>query len=172
MRLALFPFALALAVAPSTALTKAPVGSPLIDFDGYAKLTQKVRPIRAKRLIALEAFKAQAADPNVLLLDARSASAFAEGHIKGAVNLPFPDFTEESLAQIVGKNRDRRILIYCNNNFRDNKRPVVTKALPLALNIQTFVNLYGYGYKNVWELADAVTMDDPRVEWVRGPKAI
>ena len=42
----------------------------------------------------------------------------------------------------------------------------LTKALPLALNIQTFVNLVGYGYKNVWELADVVSMDDPATGWV------
>ena len=57
-------------------------------------------------------------------------------------------------------------ITYCNNNFTNNRRPVVTKALPLALNIQTFINLYGYGYKNVWELGEAVDMDDPRVGWV------
>ena len=27
---------------------------------------------------------------------------------------------------------------------------------PLALNIQTFINLYGYGYRNVYELGDVV----------------
>ncbi len=141
-------------------------GSPLIDFEGYTKLTQKVRPFRAKRLLTLTEFKSRAKDPRTILLDARSAQAFSEGHIAGAINLPFPDFTAESLAAIIGPDRSRPILIYCNNNFNDNKRPVVTKALPLALNIQTFVNLYGYGYKNVWELGEAVSMKDPRVDWV------
>ena len=37
---------------------------------------------------------------------------------------------------------------------------------PLALNIQTFINLVGYGYTNVWELVDVVDFDDPKVEWV------
>ena len=40
--------------------------------------------------------------------------------------------------------------------------------LLLHFAYETFVNLYGYGYKNVWELGEAVTMDDPRVGWVRG----
>ena len=122
--------------------------------------------MRSARLIPLSEFKARAGQPNVLILDARSAQAFAEGHIAGAVNLPLPDFTAESLAQVIGANPDREILIYCNNNFTNNRRPVVTKALPLALNIQTFINLYGYGYKNVWELGEAVDMDDPVVGWV------
>ncbi len=161
-------FALIASLSVSALAARAPVttGSPLIDFDGFAKLTQTVRPIRAKRLLTLQEFKRRAADQRVLVLDARSAQAFAEGHIAGAINLPFPDFTAESLAAVIGPDRSRQILIYCNNNFRDNKRPVVTKAVPLALNIQTFVNLYGYGYKNVWELGEAVTMGDPRVGWV------
>jgi phage shock protein E len=146
--------------------------NPLIDYDGYVRLTQAVRPIRAARLLSLPAFKQRAAEANVLVLDARSAAAFAEGHIAGAVNLPFPDFTAESLAAAIGEDRNRPILIYCNNNFWDNVRPVVTKALPLALNIQTFVNLYGYGYKNVWELGDVVTLADPQLNWVSQPPAL
>lgn len=140
-------------------------GSPLIDYAGFRKLTSEVQPARSERLISLAQFKAKAGRSDVLVLDARSAQAFAEGHIAGAINLPLPDFTAESLAQVIGANPDREILIYCNNNFTNNRRPVVTKALPLALNIQTFINLYGYGYQNVWELGEAVDMDDPRVGW-------
>jgi phage shock protein E len=103
---------------------------------------------------------------DVLLLDARSAQAFAEGHIEGAVNLPLPDFTSEALAVIIGDNPNREILIYCNNNFTNNRRPVVTKKLELALNIQTFINLYGYGFRNIYELGEAVDMDAPEVRWV------
>jgi phage shock protein E len=166
MMMRLMPLAL-FALALTTTASAAPQpGSPLIDYDGYARLTQEVRPYRAERLLPLVEFKRRAADPRVLLLDARSASAFAEGHIDGAINLPFPDFTAESLAAAIGPNRNRPILIYCNNNFRDNKRPVVTKAIPLALNIQTFVNLYGYGYKNIWELGEALMTTDRRVGWV------
>lgn len=154
------------------ALTAVPVdaqtgsGSPLIDFEGYTALTAEVAPVRRARLVSLAEFNARAAKPDVLLLDARSAQAFAEGHIDGAVNLPLPDFTVEALAEIIGDNANREILIYCNNNFTNNRRPVVTKALPLALNIQTFINLYGYGYRNIYELGEAVDMDAPEVHWI------
>ncbi|QNA84986.1 hypothetical protein G4G27_14010 [Sphingomonas sp. So64.6b] len=83
-----------------------------------------------------------------------------------AVNLPLPDFTAESLARVIGPDTSRPIYIYCNNNFRNNFAPVVTKSRPLALNIQTFVNLVGYGYKQVWELGEAVDMNDPAIGWV------
>lgn len=158
---------LLLTAAFASPLAAKPV-NPLINYDGYIELTREVRPLRSTRLLTLAEFKKRSRSVNVLVLDARSASAFAEGHIDGAINLPFPDFTAESLAAVIGRDVNRPIFIYCNNNFRDNKRPVMMKATPLALNIQTFVNLYGYGYKNVWELGEAVTMDDPRVGWVKG----
>lgn len=37
--------------------------------------------------------------------------------------------------------------------------------LTLALNIPTFINLYGYGYRNVYELADFVPVADPRLRF-------
>jgi phage shock protein E len=162
MRLVMFSLAL-VATAPLSANDK---GSPLIDYSGFRELTREVQPIRAERLISLADFKARAAKRDALVLDARSAAAFRQGHIEGAINLPLPDFTAESLAEVIGDNPDREILIYCNNNFTNNRRPVVAKALPLALNIQTFINLYGYGYKNVYELGEAVDMDDPSVGWI------
>lgn len=33
----------------------------------------------------------------------------------------------------------------------------------LALNIPTYINLYGYGYKNVYELNELVDVNDPRI---------
>ncbi len=142
-------------------------GSPLIDFSTYGKLTRKVEPYRQKRLLTLSAFMARVQNKDVLLLDARSERAFNEGHIEGAINVPLPDFTAEKLAEIVGDNPDREILIYCNNNFINNVRPVPMKSQPLALNIGTFINLYGYGYKNVYELGEAIDMNAPEVKWVK-----
>ena len=160
MRRTLF-FALALAATPALAQA-----NPQIDYPAFQALTARVAPERATRLIAFDMFKAEAAKPGTLLLDARSKDAFARGHIKGAVNLPLTDFTAESLAAVIGANPDRPILIYCNNNFSNHRNPVPLKSAPLALNIQTFINLVGYGYPNILELADVVDFNDPKVEWV------
>jgi phage shock protein E len=162
MRL-LFAVALLSLATPITAQDR---GSPLIDYAGFGKLTNEVGQYRQDRLIKLAEFKKRAAKRDVLVLDARSAEAFAAGHIKGAVNLPLPDFNEESLAKLIGDNKDREILIYCNNNFTNNVWPIPTKRIALALNIQTFINLYGYDYKNVFELGEAVDRNLPQVEWV------
>lgn len=162
-----FRHLIAIAVlAGSPASAQNSIGSPLIDFDGYTELASKVAPVRKKRLVSLAEFQARASGSDVIVLDARSAQAFAEGHIKGAVNLPLPDFTASSLANVLGSDPDREILIYCNNNFTNNRRPVITKRVELALNIQTFINLYGYGYRNVYELGEAVDMDAAEVGWV------
>lgn len=142
--------------------------NPQIDYAGFQQLAGSVAPVRQQRLLPMADFQAQAGQPNVLVLDARSRDAFAEGHLAGAVNLPLTDFNEESLAQVIGTDRDRKILIYCNNNFFNNASPVPRKAAPLALNIQTFINLTGYGYPNVWELADVVDFNDPAVGWITG----
>lgn len=158
--------ALALVLAATTpAFAKVPV-NPQIDYKGFSGLVGDLAKVREKHRLAWPEFAKRARAEGALLLDARSASAFARGHLEGAVNLPFSDFTAEALAEVIGPNRKRPIYIYCNNNFRDNRAPVVTKAAPLALNIPTFINLHGYGYGNVWELADVIGMDDPGVSWV------
>jgi phage shock protein E len=147
------------------AIAKAPA-NPQIDYQGFTGLVGNLAKVREKHRLAWPEFAHRARADGALLLDARSPAAFARGHLDGAVNLPFSDFTAEALAEVIGPNRKRPIYIYCNNNFRDNRAPVVTKAAPLALNIPTFINLHGYGYGNVWELADVIGMDDPAVGWV------
>ena len=141
-------------------------GSATMDYDGFIALIQEVRPYRQARLLDWSAFARAARERNVLILDARSERQFAAGHIAGAVNLPLTEFSVEALAEVIGPDRNRPILIYCNNNFRDDRPPVVNKAGRLAINLSTFSHLYGYGYRNIRELNELVTMDDPRIRWV------
>ena len=158
------PLAIALLLCATAATAKD--RNPLIDYPGFERLTGEVSSYRQDRLLSWSKFQAAARRPGALLLDARSADAYAAGHIKGAVNLPFTDFTAESLARVIGRH-DRPILIYCNNNFSNNRAPVETKMVRLALNIQTFINLVGYGYRNVYELNEVIDFNDPAVGWVR-----
>jgi phage shock protein E len=141
--------------------------NPQIDYAAFSRLTFEVQPYREGRLLSFPEFEKAASRPGALILDARSADAFVAGHLKGAFNLPFTDFTAASLAAVIG-DPGRPILIYCNNNFRNDEPPVLRKAIELALNIQTFVNLVGYGYRNVYELNDVIDFRDPQVEWVTG----
>lgn len=149
------------------ALASEPPPNPQIDYAGFQRLAAKVAPTRASRRVPLARFQEMARSGEAIILDARSADAFAAGHIAGAINLPLTDFTADALAAAL-PDPGRPILIYCNNNFSNNRAPVVRKAAAASLNIQTYINLAAYGYRNVYELADTVDFDDPAVRWVKG----
>ena len=164
MRVAVIVSALLLASTASANAEEPRQSSEQVDYAGFAKLTENVSTLRSERLLAKEDFFRLAASDGALLLDTRSSSAFAQGHIEGAVNLPFSDFTADKLREVIGEDPDRPIYIYCNNNFSDDVAPVPLKKAPLALNIPTFINLVGYGYSNVWELGDTLPLTE--VNWV------
>ena len=142
-------------------------GSAEIDYSGFLELSGEVYRLREDRLLSLEDFNAMAAEPDTIILDARSRYAFEMGHIEGAVNLPFSDFTDEKLAEVI-PSPDTRVLIYCNNNFSDDAEPIPLKRISLALNIPTFINLYGYGYENIYELGVLTETTNENVSWVEG----
>ncbi|TIX51077.1 rhodanese-like domain-containing protein [Alteraurantiacibacter aquimixticola] len=164
IRLSLAALALSLATMPAHAQDSAPPSD--VDYAGFLALTAQLAEVREDHLLGWDEFSAVAEAGDAIILDTRSAAAFQWGHIEGAVNLPFSDFTQAKLAEVIGSDRDRPILIYCNNNFSDNVAPVPSKKIELALNIPTFINLHGYGYTNVWELADLMSIEDPAVGWV------
>jgi phage shock protein E len=95
------------------------------------------------------------AEPTSVLLDVRSPGAFAQWHLRGAVNLPLTDWTVETLAQTI-PSKDTKVLIYCNNNFTDAIR---RKIPPQALNLLSYTSLMAHGYTNIYELGPALRID-------------
>ena len=136
-----------------------------VDYDGFLDLSAEISDYRSSRLVDLETFNRMKSEAGTILLDTRSGDAYQMGHIEGAVHLNFSDFTDDKLAKII-PSKDTRILIYCNNNFTDNIAPVPVKRIELALNVPTFINLYGYGYENIYELEGAYSLADPDIHWV------
>lgn len=128
-----------------------PIRNPLIDYAGFRKIAAEVQPVRERRRLTEEQFAAMATEPGTVVLDARSADKFALRHIRGAVSLPFTDFTAESLARVIPA-KDTRVLIYCNNNFLGAPRSLASKGAPASLNISTYIALATYGYTNIYEL--------------------
>src|ERR1041384_4877729 len=63
---------------------------------------------------------------------ARSREKFELMHIRGAINLSFPDISIASLAELL-PDKDTRILIYCNNNFRNEELAFPGKAARASL---------------------------------------
>lgn len=161
-----------------------------VSFEDFKGLMTQVEAHRASRLIDFDTFLKMSKEPNVIILDSRSAFRFERIHLKGAKHLAFTDFTQETLRKNI-PSPDTKILIYCNNNFEGNEvdftskviriTPVVlskvsgsltdsgfvaeAKPLMMALNIPTYINLYGYGYHNVYELDELVNMNDPRAHF-------
>jgi rhodanese-related sulfurtransferase len=153
-----------------------------VSFDDFKQLVAEVEGHRAERMIDLDTFLRMSREEGVVVLDARSAFRFERIRMKGAKSLPFTDFTQENLAKLIPDPKTK-ILIYCNNNFDGNQRDFASKMFVpslklqmsqvvqqekprmLALNIPTYINLYGYGYRNVYELNELVSVRDPRVEF-------
>jgi hypothetical protein len=101
--------------------------------------------------------------PGTVILDARSAEKYRELHVRGAVNLSFPDITVESLERLV-PDRGTRILIYCNNNFTGNQSALASKLPSASLNLSTYIALFTYGYRNLWELGPRIDVAHSRLE--------
>ena len=154
-----------------------------VSYDDFKGLVEEVETHRASRLVDLNTFIKMSKEPGVIILDSRSAFRFDRIHVKGARHLAFTDFTHDNLAKVIPAF-ETTILIYCNNNFDGNETDFASKiALPrpkpgkavaaqfaaqerpimMALNIPTYVNLYGYGYRNVYELHELVKVNDPRI---------
>jgi len=123
-----------------------------IDYQGFQALAADVEKIREERLLPEKEFLRLAAEPGVIVLDARSKDKYEQIHVKGAKHLAFTDFTAEALAKVIPA-KDTKVLIYCNNNFKNERDNFPRKERAVALNIQTFINLHAYGYTNVYELA-------------------
>ena len=43
------------------------------------------------------------------------------------------------------------------------------KRSPRIANVPTFINLYGYGYENIYELSGAYSIEDSEIDWVSRP---
>ena len=146
----------------------------MVDFDAFEKLTAEVKKHRLSHMVSLDSFLLMSKEKNVIILDTRSDSMYNAKHIKGAIHLNFSDFNQYSLARLI-PNRHTKILIYCNNNFGDDPVFFITKSVPpikpgktpmtLALNIPTYINLYGYGYKNVFELSQLISVNNSKISF-------
>ena len=152
---------LAAAVAAPSAPQPAAGGidNPQIDMPAFLDAAQAAAEHRRTHRVSEAEFLRMMSEPGTIVLDARSAQRYGELHVKGAVNLSFPDITVESLAQML-PDKGARVLIYCNNNFAGAERPFPAKMASASLNLSTFVTLYDYGYRNVYELGPNVKLED------------
>ena len=74
------------------------IPNPAIDMKAFLKAAGKAAKHRETHRLTEEEFIQMSKEPGVVTLDARSRQKYDELHIRGAVNLSFPDITVESLA--------------------------------------------------------------------------
>ena len=144
---------------------QAGIANPNIDMQGYLKVASEAANYRESRRLAEAEFIRMSREPGTVILDARSREKYEMLHIKGAVNLSFPDITVESLNRML-PDKDTRILIYCNNNFVGEEKAFPTKMITASLNLSTYIALYTYGYRNVYELGPLLDVDKSKIEFV------
>jgi phage shock protein E len=147
------------AEAPAPAPLATDLDNPAIDMAGFLATAQAAAVHRESRRVDEAQFLRLMAEPGTVVLDARSAEKYAQLHVRGAINLSFPDIAIDSLARAI-PDKDTRILIYCNNNFAGAEEPFPSKIARASLNLSTVATLYGYGYRNVVELGPQVVLEE------------
>ena len=140
------------------------IQNPAIDMPGYLAVAKEAAVYRESRRVSEEEFIRMSGEPDTIILDARSRAKFDELHIRGAVNLSFPDITVDSLPQTI-PSRNTRVLIYCNNNFTNAPSAFPSKIARASLNLSTFIALYSYGYRNIYELGPLIDIKNTKLEF-------
>ena len=147
----------------------APPANPKIDMRGYLAVAGEAAAHRDTHRLSETDFLRLSNAPGTVVLDARSKEKYDLLHVKGAINLNFSDITVARLEQLL-PDKNTRILIYCNNNFVNNERAFPTKMAIASLNLSTYIALYSYGYRNVYELAPLLDAGSTRLDLVASAK--
>ena len=137
--------------------------NPAIDMTGHLRVSDAAARHRQTHRVSEAEFIRMSRQPGTVVLDARSREKYDELHVKGAINLSFPDISYETLNKAL-PDKKTRILIYCNNNFREVPA-FPTKAVSSALNLSTFITLYDYGYREIYELAPLLDVQTSKIEF-------
>jgi hypothetical protein len=164
-RLFLLTLAILCVVPLASAQDKLGIANPAIDMEGYLSVSLKAAKHRETRRLAEEDFIRIGRESGTVILDARSREKYDELHIRGAINLSFPDIAVDSLRRTI-PDKNTRILIYCNNNFLGAEGPFPKKLPTASLNLSTYIALYNYGYRNVHELGPLIDMKTSKLDFV------
>jgi phage shock protein E len=140
-------------------------GNPNIDMAGYLKVASAAAVHRETRRISEDEFIRRSQQKDTVILDARSHEMYDLLHVKGAINLSYPDIDIASLKKTL-PNKNTQILIYCNNNFAGDPVAFATKSASASLNLSTYIALYNYGYRNIYELSPFIDVRKTKLSLV------
>ena len=164
-RLFLLTLTILCVISNASAQKGSAIPNPSIDMQGYLRISAEAAEHRESRRLTEAAFIQMSREPGTVILDARSPEKYNQLHIKDSINLSFPDITVESLKSSL-PDQNTRILIYCNNNFVGAEKAFPTKIAVGSLNLSTYIALYSYGYRNVYELGPLLDIKTTRLELV------
>ncbi len=140
------------------------IDNPAIDMQRYLRVSAEAARYRESHRLSEDEFIRMSREPGTVILDARSRQSYQALHVEGAINLSFPDIAVASLEQTL-PDKTARILIYCNNNFVNADWAFPVKAPSASLNIATYIVLYDYGYRNVYELGPLLEINAARLQF-------
>ena len=72
-------------------------------------------------------------EQGALLIDVRTTQEFAQGHIEGALNIPWQDTGK--LMSAIGTDKTRPVVVYCRSGNRSGKSKV-------ALDAKGYTNIF------------------------------
>ena len=112
---------------------------------------------------------------NNFMDDLDLANIISDQDFASKVSRPVIDFTQIQFEPVVSETiqlsdqTETRInsTAIRNEDVKAVERTIVVPetAITLALNIPTYINLFGYGYKNVYELSELISIYDSRIEF-------
>ena len=76
-------------------------------------------------------------DKNLVILDVRRDAEFADGHVKGAINIPLAEFVDPS--SMVNLEEDQNLYINCRTGYRS----VIAASLMKRQGIHNLYNVLG-----------------------------
>ena len=65
-------------------------------------------------------------EQGALLIDVRTAEEFAQGHVDGALNIPYQE--TDKLMSAIGTDKTRPVVVYCRSGNRSGKAKVVLET--------------------------------------------
>jgi rhodanese-related sulfurtransferase len=93
--------------------------------------------------ISLGQFRADVDGKDALILDARAAPFYAQGHVPGALNLSRDDFANDyrRLKSTLDESKDKPIVVYCSGGDCHDSRMVASALLSLGFSkVQVFTD--------------------------------
>ncbi len=107
--------------------------TPLPLFKGYEKKAMAEKQSQFAE-VDVDFVSQLGADPGTVLLDARPAELFRQGHIPGALSLPLPGFDEVLGARLAHMRTARLLIVYCSGPDCNDSYELALKLREIGFN--------------------------------------